>query len=290
MLISAKDAIRAISEDSALIMDATFVLPNSGRDAFAEYLEQRIPHAVFFDINKIADDSSPLPHTMPDAEVFTRHMSALGLDSDQKIILYDQSGMLSAARAWWMLRYFGHDHVVILDGGMTAWIDAGGTTESGVAAFPDKGSFIAKAPDVASPMAIRSLDDMVALVATPPSERPEQIIDARSSGRFSGKSPEPRPGMASGHMPGALSCPISHLIDADTGRCKSPAQIMSIFSEAGIDLDKPVVTSCGSGVTACGLAFGFALIGKQDVSIYDGSWSEWGSPESDRITCPVVTE
>lgn len=290
MLISAKDAIRAISEDSALIMDATFVLPNSGRDAFAEYLEQRIPHAVFFDINKIADDSSPLPHTMPDAEVFTRHMSALGLDSDQKVILYDQSGMLSAARAWWMLRYFGHDHVVILDGGMTAWIDAGGTTESGVAAFPDKGSFIAKAPDVGSPMAIRSLDDMVALVATPPSERPEQIIDARSSGRFSGKSPEPRPGMASGHMPGALSCPISHLIDADTGRCKSPAQIMSIFSEAGIDLDKPVVTSCGSGVTACGLAFGFALIGKQDVSIYDGSWSEWGSPESDRITCPVVTE
>lgn len=290
MLISAKDAIRAISEYSVLIMDATFVLPNSGRDAFAEYLEQRIPHAVFFDINKIADDSSPLPHTMPDAEVFTRHMSALGLDSDQKVILYDQSGMLSAARAWWMLRYFGHDHVVILDGGMTAWIDAGGTTESGVAAFPDKGSFIAKAPDVASPMAIRSLDDMVALVATPPSERPEQIIDARSSGRFSGKSPEPRPGMASGHMPGALSCPISHLIDADTGRCKSPAQIMSIFLEAGIDLDKPVVTSCGSGVTACGLAFGFALIGKQDVSIYDGSWSEWGSPESDRITCPVVTE
>ena len=122
--------------------------------------------------------------------------------------------------------------------------------KSGVAAFPDKGSFIAKAPDVASPMAIRSLDDMVALVATPPSERPEQIIDARSSGRFSGKSPEPCPGMASGHMPGALSCPISHLIDADTGQCKSPAQIMSIFSEAGIDLDKPVVTSCGSGVTA----------------------------------------
>jgi thiosulfate/3-mercaptopyruvate sulfurtransferase len=286
MLFNALDAITTSQTSSVLFMDATFILPNSDRDAFSEYLEKHITGAVFFDINLVADKSSPLPHTMPNAAMFTDHMRLLGLNADHMVIIYDQSGMLSAARAWWMLRHFGHEHVAILDGGLPAWVAAGGAVETGVPSTPETGNFTAMAAD---PHDIMTREDMIALVAITLSDRSAQIVDARSAGRFTGKTAEPRPGMASGHMPGAVNCPISHLIDTDTGICKSPAQIETIFTAAGIDLNKPVVTSCGSGVTACGLAFGFALIGKHDVSIYDGSWSEWGATDADRLNCPVVT-
>lgn len=287
MLIDANEALAEIIQNNCLPMDATFFLPTSGRDAKAEYLENRIAGAAFFDINQVADEVSNLPHTMPTADIFEYHMRTLGLNTDQKVLLYDQSGMLSSARAWWMLRHFGHKNVAILDGGLKAWIAAGGPVDTGLAVSNKTGNFIANPPNKA---AIKSLEDMKTLVATPLSIRPEQIVDARSAERFSGKAPEPRPGMASGHMPGAISCPISLLLDNKSGKLKSITDIRSVFLETGIDMNSPIVTSCGSGVTACGLAFGMALLGKTDVSIYDGSWSEWGSPNVDRQNCPVVTE
>jgi thiosulfate/3-mercaptopyruvate sulfurtransferase len=190
MLINALDAITTSQTSSVLFMDATFVLPNSDRDAFAEYLEKHITGAVFFDINLVADKSSPLPHTMPNAAMFTDHMRLLGLNADHMVIIYDQSGMLSAARAWWMLRHFGHEHVAILDGGLPAWVAAGGTVETGVPSTPETGNFTAMAAD---PHDIMTREDMIALVAMPLSDRSAQIVDARSAGRFTGNTAEPRP-------------------------------------------------------------------------------------------------
>ena len=284
MLTEANQIMEQIITGKALALDATFVLPNSDRDAKAEYVAEHLPGAVYFDINAIAKSDSPLPHTMPDADDFAMMMRGLGVNKDQQIVVYDQSDFLSSARAWWMFRYFGHRHVSILNGGMKAWKEAGGPTEQGQD-IPNAGNFTAAPP--LDGKRVATLDEMVALVATDAANRPLQIVDARAKARFDGTAPEPRPGMASGHMPGAINCPIGSLLDADSGRIKSPEALKQLFADAGIAMDQPVITTCGSGVTACGIAFGMALLGKTDIAIYDGSWSEWGSPDMERSQCPV---
>jgi len=279
-LISAQDALACHGMKDVVFADASYHLPTAGRDPEKEYLETRIPGAIRFDINTIADPTAELPHTMPSAQVFQRHMRALGIGNHHRVVVYDSTPFYSSARAWFMLRYFGHEHVQVLDGGLDAWIKAGGSLDNGgdVASLP--GSDFISADPIGND-GVLSIGAMQRLVNVPASSRKRQIVDARSKGRFAGTEEEPRPGLASGHMPGAINIPIGSLIDRDTGRIKEKAQLEEIFGT--LDKDHPIVTTCGSGVTACGLALGLAIIGREDVAIYDGSWSEWGSQPD----CPV---
>ena len=275
-LISIEEALDLHGQDNVVFADASFHLPTSGRDAAAEYEAAHIRGACWFDINTIADPSSPLPHTMPKAPLFQRHMQRLGIGSDDLVIVYDNSPFYSSARAWFMLRYFGHHRVQVLNGGFRAWQNAAGPIGSGPATEQTGKRFIIGDP--VGNDGVRSLSAMKKHVET----GNRQILDARSAGRFNGTEAEPRQGLASGHMPGAQNIPVGSLIDKETGCFKTVAELADIF--AGIDAEKPVVTTCGSGVTACGLALGLAMIGREDVAIYDGSWSEWGS----RPECPVA--
>ncbi len=281
-LIEIEEALARHGRNDVVFIDATSHLPTSGRDAATEYQENHITGARWFDINEIADPESPLPHTMPEAGVFKSHMQRLGISSDAHLIAYDASPYYSAARAWFMLRYFGHARVQVLNGGFKAWQDAGGPLETGPSPAYEDSDFV-----IADPVGtdgIRSLTGMQEDVkaASRQKETTRQIVDARSEGRFNGSEPEPRPGLAGGHMPGAMNIPVSRLIDPETGRIKPAPELQKIFSV--LDPEKPVVTTCGSGVTACGLALGLAIAGREDVAIYDGSWSEWGS----RDDCPTA--
>jgi len=279
-LISAEDALGLVGRENVLFLDASYHLPNAGRDPDKEYLEKRIPGALRYDINTIADPTAEQPHTMPTAPVFQRHMRALGIRNDHTLIVYDDTPFYSSARAWYMLRYFGHGDVRVLDGGLKAWTKAGGPLDHGsVTPSLEPSQFISSEPQGND--GVMMLGGMKRLVDSPLDQRKKQIVDARSRGRFEGTEEEPRPGLASGHMPGAINIPIGSLIVRETGHIKTVAELEEIFSV--LDASKPIVTTCGSGVTACGLALGLAIIGRQDVAIYDGSWSEWGS----RADCPV---
>ena len=279
-LIPAAEAVRLHGAGGALFMDASFHLPATGRDARAEFEAERVPGAVFFDIDAVADPRSPLPHTMPEAAVFEGHMRRLGLDSSDRVVVYDRSVFYSSARAWYMLRLFGHGRVQVLDGGLKAFTGAGGPVETGAPEPPPEGGFTASA--ALGGNAVAGLDDMRSLVATAAGKRAFQILDARSPGRFNGTDAEPRPGLRGGHMPGAVNVPIGSLIDKGTGLFRDKAGLEEAFG--GVDLEKPIVTTCGSGVTACGLALGLAVLGIEGVRLYDGSWSEWGG----RDDCPVA--
>lgn len=275
-LIEIDEALALHGQDNVVFADASFHLPTSGRDALAEYETSHIAGARWFDINEIADPKSDQPHTMPKAPLFQRHMQRLGISSDDHIIVYDASPFYSSARAWFMFRYFGHAKVQVLNGGFKAWQDAGGPSERGPCPEITASRFIVGDP--VGTEGVRSLSAMKKHVQT----ANRQIIDARSAGRFNGSEPEPRAGLASGHMPGAINIPVGSLIDKETGLIKPAAALAEVFAD--IDAETPIVTTCGSGVTACGLALGLALIGREDVAIYDGSWSEWGS----RAGCPVA--
>ena len=288
VLIKATEAISLADQGKAVFIDATFVLPNIWRDGKTLFAKEHIDGAVFFDIDEIADSSSSLPHTMPDAAHFESETRKLGINHDDHLIVYDNSPFLSSARAWWMFRFFGHERISVLNGGLKAWIEAGGKTASGAAQINGQGDFSATAPRETSTR-LMSLEAMQELIATPPNQRKTQIVDARPFNRFSGESKEPRAGMESGHMPGALNLPVMTLLDSHTGHVKPPHEIKKLIEDAAIDIRKPVVTTCGSGVTACGLALCFALVDKHDVSMYDGSWSEWGSAQVDRKKCPIST-
>jgi thiosulfate/3-mercaptopyruvate sulfurtransferase len=255
-------------DDPALrLVDATYVLASDGRNCATEFEAAHIPGAVFLDLGKVADSASPLPMMLPDADQFSAQMAALGLGTDDQIILYDNSPYRSAARAWWMLtRIFGFSQVSILDGGFGKWLAEGRATESGPAvASPTQ---VASTKDASH---VRTKADMLQNLDS----KAEQMLDARGKPRFTGEEEDPRPGIAAGHIPGSFNLPYGQMFNAD-GTWKSGDALKAAFADAGIDLNRPIITSCGSGLTAATLVFGAHLIGKRDVALYDGSWSEWG--------------
>jgi thiosulfate/3-mercaptopyruvate sulfurtransferase len=232
-------------------------------DTHARYLDGHIPGAVFFDIEKLSDHSTPLPHMLPGPEEFSRSMSELGVGDLMDIVIYEQESVFSAPRAWWMLRTFGARNVFLLDGGLRAWIEAGLPTESGEV-YPAPTTFCAKLDS----SAVKDFAQIEELIA-----QHGQILDARSAGRFSGEAPEPRPGLSSGHMPGAVSLPFTELVAE--GRLKPAEQLREVFAAKGMKVDEPITTTCGSGITAAVISLGLEIVGAQQVSLYDGSWAEY---------------
>ena len=256
------------------IVDASWYLPAAGRNGRAEYQASHIPGAVFFDQDLIADKEAGLPHTLPSPALFARHVGSMGISAKDTIVVYDGPGLFSAPRVWWMFRIMGAKEVYVLDGGFDGWKKAG---------YPVTSAPTKIAPSLFVPsfdeQAVVSLDEVRKIV----DERSAQIADARSAGRFTGQEPEPRPGMRSGHMPGARNVPVTLL--SENGELKGLDSLRKIFAEAGIDLGKPVVTSCGSGVTAAAITLALTSLGHKANRLYDGSWSEWGSKQD----TPVVT-
>jgi thiosulfate/3-mercaptopyruvate sulfurtransferase len=249
------------------LVDATSFLPTEGRDPRAEYESEHIPGAVFMDLHEVADTDSPLPMTFPPDYRFASRMQALGLGDSDRIVVYDNSPSHSAARAWWMLRSFGARNVAMLDGGMQKWKAEGRPLESGVPSVR-RGHFTAS-------LDAAQLADKHFVSGIIHSDGHE-VVDARSAERFAGESAEPRPGLASGHIPGSKNLPYGRLFRPDNS-WKRGDELRAAYEEAGVDLGKPMVTTCGSGVTAAVLLFGAHLLGKEDVKLYDGSWTEWGS-------------
>ncbi|HWH17483.1 MAG TPA: 3-mercaptopyruvate sulfurtransferase [Allosphingosinicella sp.] len=249
------------------VIDATIFLPGSGRDARSEYESGHIPGAVFMDLDEIVDSANPAPHMLPSEHKFASRMQSLGLGDGNRFIVYDNSPLHSSARAWWMLKSFGARHAAILDGGLQKWKAEGRPLESG-GTQRQRGHFTAH-------LAGETVADKDYVSGILQSDAHE-IVDARPASRFAGEDPEPRPGVMPGHIPGSKSLPQSELFNPDNS-WKRGEELRAAFDQAGVDLSKPMVTTCGSGVTAAVLLFGAHLLGKADVKLYDGSWSEWGA-------------
>ena len=262
---------------SVRTLDAGYHLTGVDRDPDAEFAAARIPGACRFDINKVADQTNPLPHMIPPATEFAAAVSAMGIGDDDHVVIYDDSTILPATRVWWMFRLFGHERVSVLDGGLAAWRRGGGEMETTPPQTPVQTA--ASGQFTARPPVGTQVIDMPTIQAMIKADSLGQLADARAVGRFAGTAPEPRAGLRSGHIPGARNVPLSSLL-ADDGSFKPVADIRQAFVEGGIDPDRPVITSCGSGVTACGLALGLALAGNEQVFVYDGSWTEWGASEA----------
>ena len=264
-----------LDQEDLVVLDATWFMPPTTRDADAEYAEKHIPGAVHFDIDKVADHSSPLPHMLPEPADFAIAVRRMGVQPTTRVVVYDGPGLFSAPRVWWMFRVMGHENVAVLDGGLAKWTAEGRPVEAGWIQKPH-GEF--KAHFDAD--LVRNLEQ----VRTALKKGSEQLLDARAAGRFTGETPEPREGLRSGHMPGAHNLPWASLVMPD-GTLAPKEQLETAFAAAGVDLDKPIVTTCGSGVSAAILSLALARLGQWRVPVYDGSWTEWGG----RSDTPVAT-
>ena len=258
------------------VVDGSFYLPAAKRDPKAEFANQHIPGAVFFDIDEIADTSSPLPHMLPSPEKFSSRVRKLGLGDGSKIVVYDTTPMTGACRVWWMFRTMGHKDVAVLDGGLPKWMAEGHPVTDDPTPPRDR-HFTARLNNTL----VRSVDDVFGLIDS----KREQIVDARAANRFRGEVPEPRAGLRVGHMPGAYNLPYNELLDPKTGTMLPADKLAARIAASGIDPSKKVTASCGSGVTACVVALGLYLTGAPETAVYDGSWTEWGG----RADTPIVT-
>jgi thiosulfate/3-mercaptopyruvate sulfurtransferase len=275
-LVSTEWLAAHLGEPDLKVIDATFYLPHLGRDAAAEFAQAHLPGAVFFDIEAIADHANPLPHMLPDAKTFADAVGALGIAAGDRVVAYGGKGLIASARAWWMFRVFGHDRVAVLDGGSPRWKLEGRALESG-RPIPAPERFSATfRPELVADLG-RVRDNL---------ERKEsQVVDARSRGRFAATEPEFRPGLRGGHIPGSVSLPYNELFRGDDDAMLPAEQMAAAFARAGVEPTRPVVTTCGSGVSAAVLALGLYRLGRRDVAVYDGSWTEWGG----RADTPVST-
>ena len=258
------------------IVDGSWYLPTQHRRPWEEYKEAHIPGAVFFDVDEIADTASPLPHMLPSPEKFSSRVRKLGLGDGNRIVVYDGAGLFSAARVWWTFRFFGDEDVAILDGGLPKWVAEDRPVDSSIPMARDR-HFTARV----NSMMVRDLEQMKRNLET----GREQVLDARSAGRFAGTEPEPRAGLRGGHIPGSRNLPYGEILDPETGTLLPADTLKERLEGAGIDLSKPVVTTCGSGITAAGLAFAMHMLGHRSVAVYDGSWSEWGARDDTSVDC-----
>jgi thiosulfate/3-mercaptopyruvate sulfurtransferase len=266
-LVSTEWLAERLESPDLVILDATFFLPNQGRNAREDYLHSHIPGAHFFDVDTIADHRTNLPHMLPTEDVFATAAGQFGIEEFTTVVVYDNNCFMASARAWWTFRAFGHDHVLVLDGGQARWQSLGLPTRSGPESVHPQQFHAALHPGL-----VRSFLQMQDLLNHPGA----QILDARPPGRFAGQEPEPRPGLRSGHIPGSRNLFYKRLINEETHCLKSPNTLEQEFLDAGIDPHKPVVTTCGSGITASVLALGLFCVGNEFAAVYDGSWAEWG--------------
>jgi thiosulfate/3-mercaptopyruvate sulfurtransferase len=274
-LVSTDWLVEHLDDPGLVVLDGSWHMPAEGRDPKAEYAAGHIPGAVFFDIDGVADHATDLPHMLPRPADFATAARRLGVEPGSTIVIYDSVGIFSAPRVWWSFRAMGHGAVFVLDGGLKKWAAEGHPVEAGWHE-PAHGEFKARPkPDLYA-----SFDTVKAVVEGGGA----QLVDARSATRFRGDAPEPRPGLRAGHMPGALNLPWSQLVGAD-GELASPERLWAAFDAAGVDLAEPIVATCGSGISAATLALALARLGRDDVAVYDGSWTEWGA----RADAPIAT-